>query len=542
MSILRPNIAVLDAKFANMAELPGGQEALQSYIMNLAQNPNNIGSPEYILAAGHLKTLKDLGSGLQGMAPKQPPVMAELLSGVNLQPQQAPMPQQMQAPPPTQTPIQLPEQAGGVAALPTPNLDEADFAGGGIVAFGDGGDVERFQTGGSANVRQFGTTIPSMLGSFGTPERALARPATSLLTEYGTPRSRKEIEEMIRRENPNATAGEIQTRVAQIMSLPTTQAIAPATLATTPTVSTPAIAPTATPAAASLAPAAPAAPSTPAVPTVAAVRRVDGGGEGIAGIPTVKPPTFEDPMKMAERFIPREMGPPAPEQTPIQALEEQKAFYKAAGVDMDPNRTRREQVEKELGEAKAERNEAGLMRLAEFGFRWASQNGPFLQAAAKAGAEVAPGLISDLKDLKKLDRERNKELAGIKALDAQMQRATADSARESLRRKIERKEDRLFETDKARAGIAANIAVTQTSAKASLASASMSAQATIAKLQESLGLTETKDIVDAAVKALSGNLAYSNGDAATKDKLLSDEIARIMKARATAQKPTVTPR
>lgn len=539
MSILRPNIAALDAKFANMAELPGGQEALQSYIMNLAQNPANIGSPEYILAAGHLKTLNDLGSGLKGMTPKQPPFMAELLSGVNLQPQQAPMPQQMQAPPQTQTPIQLPEQAGGVAALPTPNLDETDFAGGGIVAFGDGGDVERFQTGGSANVRQFGTTIPSMLGSFGTPERALARPATSLLTEYGTPRSRKEIEDMIRRENPNATAGEIQTRVAQVMSLPTTQAITPATLATTPTVSVPAIAPAATPAAASLAPA---APSAPAVPTVAAVRRVDGGGEGIASIPTVKPPTFEDPMKMAERFIPREMGPPAPEQTPIQALEEQKAFYKAAGVDMDPNKARREQVEKELGEAKAERNEAGLMRLAEFGFRWASQNGSFLQAAAKAGAEVAPGLISDLKDLKKLDRERNKELAGIKALDAQMQRATADSARDSLRRKIERKEDRLFETDKARAGIAANIAVTQTSAKASLASASIGAQATIAKLNESLGETQTKNIVDAALKSLQGNLSYANGDPATQDKLLSDAIARVMQARATAEKPTVTPR
>ena len=539
MSILRPNIAALDAKFANMAELPGGQEALQSYIMNLAQNPANIGSPEYILAAGHLKTLKDLGSGLQGMTPKQPPFMAELLSGVDLQPQQAPMPQQMQAPPPTQTPIQLPEQAGGVAALPTPNLDETDFAGGGIVAFGDGGDVERFQTGGSANVRQFGTTIPSMLGSFGTPERALGRPATSLLTEYGTPRSRKEIEEMIRSQNPNATAGEIQTRVAQIMSLPTTQAIAPATLATTPTVSVPAIAPTATPAAASLAPA---APSAPAVPTVAAVRRVDGGGEGIASIPTVKPPTFEDPMRMAERFIPREMGPPAPEQTPIQALEEQREFYKAAGVDMDPNKARREQVEKELGEAKTERNEAGLMRLAEFGFRWASQNGSFLQAAAKAGAEVAPGLISDLKDLKKLDRERNKELAGIKALDAQMQRATADSARDSLRRKIERKEDRLFETDKARAGIAANIAVATTSAKASLASASIGAQATIAKLNESLGETQTKNIVDAALKSLQGNLSYANGDPATQDKLLSDAIARVMQARATAEKPTVTPR
>jgi hypothetical protein len=539
MSILRPNIAALDAKFKNIAALPGGQEALQSYIMNLAQNPANIGSSEYILAAGHLKTLNDLGSGLKGMTPKKPPFMAELLSGVNLQPEQAPMPQQMQAPSPTQTPIQLPEQAGGVAALPTPNLDETDFAGGGIVAFGDGGDVERFQTGGSANVRPFGNTIPSMLGAFGTPERALGRPATSMLTEYGTPRSRKEVEEMIRSQNPNATAGEIQTRVAQIMSLPTTQAITPATLATTPTVSVPAIAPTATPAAASLAPAAPAAPT---VPTVAAVRRVDGGGEGIASIPTVKPPAFEDPMRMAERFIPREMGPAAPEQTPMQALEEQREFYKAAGVDMDPNKARREQVEKELGEAKAERNEAGLMRLAEFGFRWASQNGPFLQAAAKAGAEVAPGLISDLRDLKKLDRERNKELAGIKALDAQMQRATADSARDALQRKKERKEDRLFETDKARAGIAANIAVTQTSAKASLAAASMSAQATIAKLQESLGEKETDNITNAALKALQGNMEYTNGDAATKDRLLVEAIRSIMRGRAEIEKPRVTPR
>ena len=534
MSILRPNIAALDAKFANIASQPGGVQQLQEIAGRL-----QVGSPEYILVAGHLQTLKDLGSGLKGMAPKQPPVMAELLSGVNLQPQQAPMPQQMQAPPPTQTPIQLPEQAGGVAALPTPNLDETDFAGGGIVAFGDGGDVERFQTGGSANVRPFGNTIPSMLGAFGTPERALGRPATSMLTEYGTPRSRKEIEDMIRSQNPNATAGEIQTRVAQIMSLPTTQAITPATLATTPTVSVPAIAPTATPAAASLAPAAPAAP---AVPTVAAVRRVDGGGEGIASIPTVKPPTFEDPMRMAERFIPREMGPAAPEQTPMQALEEQREFYKAAGVDMDPNKARREQVEKELSGAKAERNEAGLMRLAEFGFRWASQNGPFLQAAAKAGAEVAPGLISDLKDLNKLDRDRNKELAGINALDAQAKRATADSARDALRRKIERKEDRLFEVEKARAGIAANIAASTISAKTSLAAASMSAQATIAKLQESLGQTETRDITDAAVRSLAGNTEYLSGDAATKDRLLVEAIRSIMRGRAEIEKPRVTPR
>jgi hypothetical protein len=226
----------------------------------------------------------------------------------------------------------------------------------------------------------------------------------------------------------------------------------------------------------------------------------------------------------------------------MQALEEQREFYKAAGVDMDPNKARREQVEKELSGAKAERNEAGLARLAEFGFAWAAENGPALQAAAKAGAKVAPGLISDLKDLNKLDRDRNKELAGINALDAQAKRATADSARDALRRKIERKEDRLFEVEKARAGIAANIAVTQTSAKASLASASMSAQATIAKLQESLGETQTKNITDAAVRSLDGNLAYSSGDAATKDRLLVEAIRSIMRGRAEIEKPRVTPR
>jgi hypothetical protein len=180
--------------------------------------------------------------------------------------------------------------------------------------------------------------------------------------------------------------------------------------------------------------------------------------------------------------------------------------------------------------------------LAEFGFAWAAENGPALQAAAKAGAKVAPGLISDLKDLNKLDRDRNKELAGINALDAQAKRATADSARDALRRKIERKEDRLFEVEKARAGIAANLAASTISAKTSLAAASIGAQATIAKLQESLGETQTKNIVDAALKSLQGNLSYANGDPATQDRLLSDAIARVMQARATAEKPTVTPR
>ena len=472
MSILRPNIAALDAKFANMAELPGGQEALQSYIMNLAQNPANIGSPEYILAAGHLKTLKDLGSGLQGMTPKQPPFMAELLSGVDLQPQQAPMPQQMQAPPPTQTPIQLPEQAGGVAALPTPNLDEAEFAGGGIVAFGDGGDVERFQAGGPTLLQSEYDSLQNELRNYGFMQQK-ADPqkynAIKQRLEALRPQLEKERTSKFIAANPmgaGVSAG-VRNRL-----LPTTANVAPAIEPVVETAAAP-VGLSAIPVSADQAPKPPMTqgdlrkfeqgqysprmpattpPYMPKEPTLentadaAALNTLSLDPTGIAALSRQFAGDTSGLKKQLDELPSNRM-----------AVEERKDLYKQMGVDLDPYKALKERLEKETSEESKEEGKAGLMALAQFGFSLATQPGSFAQAVGKAGMSVLPSYKEDLKDLKKLSRDRVKTLADIRATDSKLGMNITDSALNELSKSRDKLENRIDRIDDKAAQIAGSI-------------------------------------------------------------------------------------
>jgi len=88
--------------------------------------------------------------GQQGMAP-QPKVVDQGIAGMMPQAPQPQMPQPM------------PEDVG-IGALPAPNMQ--GMAGGGIVAFGDGGEIQRFQTGGVPRVGSHGLAaiIPDKTG------------------------------------------------------------------------------------------------------------------------------------------------------------------------------------------------------------------------------------------------------------------------------------------------------------------------------------------------------------------------------------------
>lgn len=108
---------------STLAKLPDAQ--LQQYAQMHKNDP-------YIMAlamseSNRRKELRDAGQAAQGMQ-EQPKVVDRMVA------EMAPQP----------APQQLPEEMG-IARIPAGDMN---FAGGGIVAFADGGDVERYQAGG----------------------------------------------------------------------------------------------------------------------------------------------------------------------------------------------------------------------------------------------------------------------------------------------------------------------------------------------------------------------------------------------------------
>jgi hypothetical protein len=473
-----------------MQQLP--DDMLRQMLIQMTQT-GQVGTPQYILAAGEIQARKSAREKAMAGKGNTTPVISDLLTG-------GAMPPQM----PTQAAM-LPENAGGVAALPAPNMDNvAQMAAGGLVAFEDGGRI---------------------------------------LTRRGY-RGTKEEEE---------AAEEIQRRL-------TRRGVRSSLAPTLPAAAAPVIA---APVAADPAIAAPAgleavgqAQQAGIVPTVR--EKTDGATPAVSAAPAAisMPGTdysniFSQAMGFAKQAIPDEPTPTEPEKKPKQLIEERNQLYKDLGIE-DPTKLRREQLEKEIKGAKTEKEQAGWMRLAEFGFNWAAQNGPTLQAAAKAGAAVTPGLISDLKDLRKLERDQQKELAGLAALDAQAQRATADSVLAEIQKQRERREDRLQRVEDRRATVAASIAGNVISAEtqkgvASLQSATslqttkMTTDATLARLAEQLAETETKNIIDAATSMVTKRLDYATLTDEEKKNALLDAVRTVKQGRALAG-TTVTPR
>jgi hypothetical protein len=119
---------------AQLAKMP--DQALQQYAMMHKNDPYTVSLA--LSESNRRKQMRDAAQGQQGMAP-QPKVVDQGIAGMA-----APAPQPM------------PEDVG-IGALPAPNMQ--GMAGGGIVAFGDGGDVQHFQSGGSAFERWLRSNI-----------------------------------------------------------------------------------------------------------------------------------------------------------------------------------------------------------------------------------------------------------------------------------------------------------------------------------------------------------------------------------------------
>jgi hypothetical protein len=99
--------------------------ALRQMLVQMTQT-GQVGTPEYLLAAGEIQSRKDARAKAAAGQGNPTPIIADLLTG-GAMPPQMPM---------------LPENAGGVAALPAPNMDNvAEMAAGGLVAFEGGGST-----------------------------------------------------------------------------------------------------------------------------------------------------------------------------------------------------------------------------------------------------------------------------------------------------------------------------------------------------------------------------------------------------------------
>jgi hypothetical protein len=512
-------------------------DMLRQMLFQMTQT-GQVGTPQQILVAGEIQARKDARQKAMAGQGNKTPVIFDLLTDGAMPPQ---MPPQM----PTQTAM-LPENAGGIAGLPAPNMDNMEpytAAAGGLVAFSNGGvtDIVEKET------REIEQGLRS----------DYSREAKARMAEITRQRSQTNAEFLKRQQEQMLSQGR----------------------GLVPQMASPGVAPPAAPP--------PTPPSVTGMPVGTAdvraqMRQADNAGLAALGqaqqmdaAPTVREKTdgttpaapaapaaigmpgtdyskiFSQAMGFAKEALPDEPTSTEPEKKPKQLIEERNQLYKDLGIE-DPTKLRREQLEKEIKGAKTEKEQAGWLRLAEFGFNWASQNGPTLQAAAKAGAAVTPGLMSDLKDLRKLDRERQKELTGLAALDAQAQRATADSVLAEIEKRREQRENRLQRLEDRRATVAASIAGNVISAEnqkgiASLQSATtlqaaqLTRDTTLAKLAEQLAETETKNVIDAATTMVTKRFDYANLDDDQKKDALLAAVRAVKEARRVAG-TTVTPR
>lgn len=383
MSILQPNMMQTESRMSRISD-----KDLANIIQSLTAQ-GQAGTPEYIIAAGEIQARKSLRQATDAQTPQRPPVLAELLSGVTVQPQADEMPVEM---------MQLPENQG-IGALPAPNMEKMDeYAGGGIVAFDDGGEVQRFQGQGPSLVSAssqpigFSTALSGGMGADPNVLRAFFISQNMPIPyELMTDEERARID----RRPP-----ELGTR--------TPRAAAAAAPGATPT-------PVPVPA--------PAAPGAPPAPPAAP-----------AGIQLGSPMTFPQAIELAKPNVLGLMGqrPNVPEiGTRVQ---ERVEAMRGAGYDPELFKKQREEIEKEREAAKGDKREAVNLRLIEAGLGIMGGESPYAFVNIGKGASPAlKGLQEDIKDLKKVDRERNKAIRDINVAQNQVAAGIGGAALDDVR-------------------------------------------------------------------------------------------------------------
>jgi hypothetical protein len=318
------------------------------------------------------------------------PAIQEILR-LRKQMQGAPDPQAAQQPPIAQ---QVMQEADAIAALPT-NLP-AQYAGGGIVAFADGGEVERYQ---------FGGMIPSSMVRYG-----LARTLGADASRYDVPRREDVEDDRDRRSKTSSPEMEEAIFRQQESRGPIV----------TPT-------PAATPQRRATAPAAPQA--------------------GIAALPgaAVAAPTSAPPM-LGELSGPSNLRRAETAVADMRGLADMEEQFATQGIrDLrsqltgKPFEEYRQRLENEAKQSGVERADAKNLAFVKAGL--AMMAGTSQHALVNIGQGAMAGVAdwqAAVKDLKKADRERSKEMALIDQAARAEQRGDVKDQMSALERARDR--------------------------------------------------------------------------------------------------------
>jgi hypothetical protein len=435
---LTPTIAQTENRVRNLATsgMAGGQkEAVVRYFQNkLAQltMQGAVGTDEYLVVAGELQAIKDADAKAQMAPPNARSVISDLLPAP-LTPTPPMMPQGMPQGVAQGMPQGVaPENAGGLAAMEAPNMESIDMAGGGLVAFADGGEIPRYQNQGLVQAGG-GPSLTDVLRTLTMDERRFYQQTGQL-----PPRAQSML-----------------TGQAPMPAAPTpgmgTAGTGPATVSMAADPNAPAQVPL---------------PENmrfyPGIPPL-----IDGKAANVAPRPTLDPKAgIEAILAQAERGegpnVSRPGGIrtdiPLPGREPAGKDEGKKEeggpggladIAKAKGMDYnaayeqaetmlgkklaalgDPLADIKEELKNASGERKKQLEQNAWLRFSEFGFGFASGD---KEAAVKA----IKGFGDDLREKEKLSREDRRLLTDIKRLEAADKRGnvikTADYAFDILK-------------------------------------------------------------------------------------------------------------
>lgn len=407
------------------------KDALAKYLIQLTQQ-NKVGTPEYFIAAGEYQDRQKMRQEQQAKQPDQPKVIQKLLASAA---QDAAMSQ-------------------GIPALPAQNV--GTYAPGGIVAFEDGGAVPRYQTG----------------AVVGDPYRY--RPFTSPYTM--TEEERRELERA--KQLGFTDALRYTFNKLNPFDAPSLQEVA----AKKP-----------------LRPVAKAEPGTTGDPTIMmpgdlkrfekaqgfaymnqpaeAVKKTAAAGlpDLLAGMAA---PNYEGLMGRAKSMTKDIMGPKPGVPTDEEALGAEREMYTKAGVDFDLFKKQIAEERKALESSKGDRTEAANLRLIEAGLGILGGESPYAFVnIGKGAAPALKGFQEDIKELKKIERDRNKAIRELQMADNQLAQGLGKSASDRKRKA----EDRIDNYNERTAMIQANMANTLFSGSMQKYVADVGARTTMAR-------------------------------------------------------------
>jgi hypothetical protein len=362
---------------------------------------------ETLMAAGEIQTRKNIrDKAVQG---NKRLVIADLLTD-GAMPQMPPEMQQQIA--------MLPENAGGVAALPAPNMDNMEpytAAAGGMVAFDDGGSVARFDVGG-------GVSLTDVLRTLNMDERR---------SYQQTGRLPPRAQAMLTGQAPMPAAPTPGMGTAGTGPATVTMAADPNAPALGPLPEGmrfyPGIPPLVKGKAASVTPVATSTATPDAKTGIEAILAQAERGEGPnvhspAGISTVIPlPGQEDKVKKdgAVDLGKKDLSSAALSETALMDKAKAQAQEMLGGLPaVSAFDDIKAEMRKASDERKSELKNTAYMRLAEFGLGMAAGTSPYFAAnVGKAGIEALKGYADDLRQKKKLDADDRKILTDIKRME-----------------------------------------------------------------------------------------------------------------------------